>query len=331
MQTSQIFDTRRGMKVALALLILMMAPQAHADKFEESLQEATMVPDSNALAALFWSADPKCDSLENSLHRSQCVEVSSKRRQEVSGKTFFVEGTSAVSVQKAGKKAVKINVYASFSKGEDESWVVGQGAVVKADTVPKTLHKNVTKKFKDEQYLAHWSQYVAPRLKTEFLVQIPSNVKSFKAKGKSGFQLEVVGYRLFDPCSGDVLSAKPAAKRAPQDSASCENEPKFVRRTVVPKSNGPALPGQLSRKQIGDTLKALKDRGTVCRSAYGINGRGAFKFTIGKNGVIKESKQTGDFVGTPTGICLEDALKTMRFPEFRDKDMKVSYPVVLRE
>ena len=324
------------MKVAAVLLVLLMGSPVYADKFEESLQSATMVPDSNALAALFWSADPKCDKLENSLHRSQCIEVSSKRRQEVSGKTFFVEGTSAVSVQKAGKKAVKISVYSAFSNGHDESWVVGPGVVVKGDGikgdgVPKTLYKSVNKKFKDEQYLAHWSQYIAPRLKTEFLVQIPSNVKSFKAKGKSGFQLEVVGYRLFDPCSGDVLSAKPAAKRAPQDSSTCEDEPKFVRRISKPKSNGPQLPGQLSRKQIGDTLKALKDRGVVCRGAYGINGRGAFKFTIGKNGVIKESNQTGDFVGTPTGICLEDVLKTMRFPEFRDKDMKVSYPVVLRE
>lgn len=335
MQARSIFGTRQHMKatlIALTLLFCLSSNPAQADEFDKRANSATMVPSSDALAALFWSADPGCAKLKSDLHKRQCQAVSSKRKKDVAGKTFFVAGTAPVTIKSSPKKASSVVIVnSSFATPEDNAWVVGKGKVQSSGPMPYTEHVKVTKKFEDKDMATHWNTHVAPRLKTEFLVRIPKNSSTFKSKGKTGYQVEVVGYRVFDPCKGDIVGAKPASGVAPADNAACEGEPEYVKKVAAPKGPvGPQLAGQLSRQQIGGTLEAVRDQARLCNEAYGIDGQASLRMVIAKDGSLKEHKQEGDFVGSPTGICIDNAMKVISFPAFAGKQMRVSYPIVLR-
>ena len=62
---------------------------------------------------------------------------------------------------------------------------------------------------------------------------------------------------------------------------------------------------------------------------YGVSGKAVFDLTVDNEGQITRLKQRGDFVDTPTGSCIEKAVKGITFPKTRKKAMSFTYPLVL--
>ena len=54
------------------------------------------------------------------------------------------------------------------------------------------------------------------------------------------------------------------------------------------------------------------------------------RITIGGDGAILALDQTGDFAGTPTGECIDTAIRKVRFPKSKRPKTTVNYPIVLR-
>jgi hypothetical protein len=51
---------------------------------------------------------------------------------------------------------------------------------------------------------------------------------------------------------------------------------------------------------------------------------------VSPKGSVSSANVTGSFAGTPTGSCVEKAVKTASFPKFKGSAMNFTYPYVLR-
>lgn len=100
--------------------------------------------------------------------------------------------------------------------------------------------------------------------------------------------------------------------------------------TLVAKVPAIVHPDRLSTAQIKAAMKDVSKQTNACYEAYGIEGMATFKMVIAGSGKLKRAKQGGDFVGTPTGICLDKAVLAASFPRSKKKATPITYPIVLR-
>ena len=92
---------------------------------------------------------------------------------------------------------------------------------------------------------------------------------------------------------------------------------------------GSSLPAQLSRSQIQSGMAGTKSKCAACYEQYRVPGVVNVKITIGPNGRMSSSSVSGKFAGTPTGSCVEKAVKSARFDAFSGPPMQLDYPVIL--
>ena len=106
---------------------------------------------------------------------------------------------------------------------------------------------------------------------------------------------------LLEAASGNRRSPPPAAA-ARRD----EEEP------VVTRVSDKAPP--LERDEIVRGMTAVMPRARECYNQYKVPGVATVKITVSPAGRVSVATVTGRFAGTPSGGCVENALKTARFP-----------------
>jgi predicted Zn finger-like uncharacterized protein len=117
---------------------------------------------------------------------------------------------------------------------------------------------------------------------------------------------------LLDGASPDKGSKKPAAS-APAAS-----------------SGGEDLPDQLDKSAIVAGMSKVKGKVAACYDQYKVPGLANVSVTIAKSGSIQSASVSGAFAGTPTGACVEKAVKTATFSKFKGSPMTLTYPFMLR-
>jgi hypothetical protein len=69
----------------------------------------------------------------------------------------------------------------------------------------------------------------------------------------------------------------------------------------------------------------------ACFDRYRIRGMASVAVTIEPTGKVSNAKTLGDFAGTPTGTCVEDAIREAAvFPPFSGTAQSIVYPFILR-
>jgi hypothetical protein len=66
-----------------------------------------------------------------------------------------------------------------------------------------------------------WAARVAPRLRADFLVRIPGKLEPWREGNAVGYTIEVLGFRVVDPCRGEVLWSTPPAGKLPAEPDTC--------------------------------------------------------------------------------------------------------------
>jgi hypothetical protein len=75
------------------------------------------------------------------------------------------------------------------------------------------------------------------------------------------------------------------------------------------------LPGtSLRRSALVAGMNALRPQMSACYCKYRVPGLAMVNVVIGKSGRVTSAVVTGKFAGTPTGSCVEAAVRTARFP-----------------
>jgi len=89
------------------------------------------------------------------------------------------------------------------------------------------------------------------------------------------------------------------------------------------------LPENLSRQQIQTGMSGIRPRVQACNQQYRVPGTVNVDITISRAGRIQSASVSGRFAGTPTGSCVEKAVKAATFPKFSGAPISISYPFVM--
>lgn len=226
----------RGGLALVAVLVGWAAP-ARADLgFDDLARKATEVVGVEGLAALFWSQLAECKPDGDDVTRRQCEGIREARRAKVAAATFLVTADGALDPQPYSEKAMSIEITVracAACKGVElageRRYIVGRGDLKVTGGRVRAAELHVgTMTFKTREEGRKWSAAIAPRLRADLLVRIPAALERWSEGGVSGYRVEVVGFRVVDPCTGQVLWAKPAAANVVADPAAahCPATPK---------------------------------------------------------------------------------------------------------
>jgi predicted Zn finger-like uncharacterized protein len=80
------------------------------------------------------------------------------------------------------------------------------------------------------------------------------------------------------------------------------------------KGGGDSSAGALSKTALVAGLNGVRPKVSACYNQFKVPGTAMVNVTIGKNGKVSKAEVTGKFAGTPTGTCVEAAVKTASFP-----------------
>ena len=304
-----------------------------ADGFDDKVKAARPIHDAKSMTALFWSQGADCEANKNDLLRRQCEGVRGERKRRVASQTYLVDvGAEALDIVTDAKKmSVQVDLKACLWCGSEGPVVIGTGEhKVEAGKVQAAILGSASKTFEKGGMAQHWAAHIATRMKAQLLVKVPATLQNFKAGARDGYKVEVVGYRLYDPCQGDVAAASPQSSKGPVVASTCKDAPAFTGDPTVAKVPEIVHPDRLNTAQITGAMSDVLKQTHACYEAYGIEGTATFKMIIAGSGKLAKSEQLGDFAGTPTGICLDKAIQAASFPKSKKKATPITYPIVLR-
>ena len=199
-----------------------------------------------------------------------------------------------------------------------------QGGAVRGPEIGKTVQSVQT-----AEVATKWREVVLPRLKSEVLFQVAGKAGTWSESGAKGYEVELVGYRVWDPCDGSIVASSPASSPLKADKAACtggnpvseytaavaaESADKADKaakaeadRIAAETANKPKLPAKLSPSEVNRAMGQVRTDVEQCFAAYNIPGSATLTIEIAGDGVVRTVAQAGDFVDTPTGECIEKA------------------------
>ncbi|HEY4395608.1 MAG TPA: GYF domain-containing protein [Polyangia bacterium] len=86
--------------------------------------------------------------------------------------------------------------------------------------------------------------------------------------------------------------------------------------------------GPLSKSAVVAGMNSVKPKVASCYNEYKVGGMAMVNIVIGKSGKVSNATVSGKFAGTPTGGCVEKAVKSATFPP--SEGLTTQYPFVLR-
>ncbi|MDB4983409.1 MAG: Fe-S oxidoreductase, partial [Myxococcales bacterium] len=101
-----------------------------------------------------------------------------------------------------------------------------------------------------------------------------------------------------------ALSHKPAAAAA---------KPR-VTDDDSPRASAAASAGPLAKGAVVAGMNSVKGKVSDCYNQFKVPGMAMVNVVIGKNGHVSSATVSGKFAGTPTGSCVEKAVKSASFP-----------------
>jgi hypothetical protein len=84
----------------------------------------------------------------------------------------------------------------------------------------------------------------------------------------------------------------------------------------------------LSKSAVVAGMNSVKGKVSECYNQFKVPGMAMVNVVIGKNGKVSSAGVTGKFEGTPTGACVEKAVKSAAFPP--SDGLSTPYPFNLR-
>jgi hypothetical protein len=303
---------------ALFVLILALAPVAHADDTFEA--KATGARSVVHVDDIVWALTASCDKGDD-VQQRQCKTLRDRTAKTFAGQTMLVQADGFaldLGAWDNARKSVSVTLTSCIrceGVGIDgKTWFVTGGAPkVEAGKVRGAPLYDTARQFATPETAAAWQKAVTNHT-VELVVKVPAKPR-WTAGGKDGIQLDVLAYRVITPCNGTVVLANPPSQNAAPDKAAC--------------AAGGAAVLALTAEMIEEAMQAPMSIVKTCAKTYRSKGKGKLDLTIADDGTIAAIEQTGDFVGSKTGECIDKAMKGVMFPRSAKPKTKIGYPIVL--
>ena len=350
----------KGRLLALSLALAALGPAAvHAesappaasgkpdssDSFETRAHGAVKTQDVGTLLAPFINS---CGGEMRELDRARCRSTTTYLRKKLPLQTFIAESTDPAAIEVSG--------YDGAAKGYHLSLA---GCIACTEPMPIGSHREprfvtlatpymsggslaagvrVSKStfaFDDFAQAKHWAEMEKPFLRAEFLFQLQAEGSDFTVGMAPGIALKLVGARVYNRCTGEILVSKPpstgfadrpppghedpACNRAGQPQPMTDDELAADRR-----------PEELSKAAINEVMEKVRPRFYECYQKFHVPGALVLNYVVGGNGTVQSIKIGSTFAGTPTGTCAIEVAKEMRFPAFKHEREDFTYWFFLR-
>jgi hypothetical protein len=124
----------------------------------------------------------------------------------------------------------------------------------------------------------------------------------------------------------DIDSLLEQATGSKRSSGGGSAAPAAARRDDEPKPSERLPP--LPREEVVKGMNAVLPRARDCYNQYKVPGLAMVKLTVAPSGRVSSATVTGKFAGTPSGSCVESAVKSAKFAP--SSGLTFDYPVPLR-
>lgn len=319
-----------GLTVAIALFGTAGIARAD-DTFEGKTVDARYI---KKIEDVVWPLVATCDKGDDTEQR-QCRRVRDTRAQSLRGATLLVDGDVeawTIGSYNASRKSVPVSLTPCLRCGGIEIdgrtvfvlGLSGSNPQVKFEggrLRPAPVHDS-SRAFSDENAAAAWVKSVR-KVRVQFLVKVPDKAR-WTVQGRDGVSFEVLGYRVISPCDGQIVMSQPTSQPVDPDKKACHAEDPADQR---PGDGGP--PDQLSESMIQEAMKPVLEAAEACHERFGVAGKAKLLVTIAGDGTVVKADQSGDFVDTPTGLCIEKAIRKVTFPASKKARTTIGYPIVL--
>jgi hypothetical protein len=312
------------MRTAVVWLLLVAHAAWAEDTFEGRTVNAKYV---KHLEDVVWPLTAPCDRGDDNEQR-QCRHVRDARAAELIGATLLVDGD--LDAWTAGtwnpqRKSVQTTLTACIRCAgmeiDGKTWyVVGTGTQPRFEggrLRPPVIYDS-SRAFSDEAAAKAWERTIH-KVRVQFLFKIPDKPK-WQSQGREGISIDILGYRVISPCDGQIVVAKPTSQPVDADAKACKDD------------DGPATPdyGGFSESAVQDAMRPVVEAAEACHERYGVAGTAMYTITAGSDGIVVKFEQTGDFVDTPTGQCIDRAMRKVVLPKSKKARTTMRYPIVLR-
>ena len=182
-----------------------------------------------------------------------------------------------------------------------------------------------------------WLDTERPFLRAEFLFQPQIVGEAWTFQSNRGVALKLVGARVYNRCTGDVLLSKPPSTNMADRPGPGHEDPACAAKARAASEAPPAppekddLPSQLTKTQIADSMAKIRPQVFACYQQFKVPGMVELAFEIAGNGTVQAVSVAPAWRGTATGACVKEAAKDAHFPAFRLDQQKFTYPFFLRE
>ncbi len=218
------------MRSLLALaLVAIIAPSIAPDVARADGDIYSSATKVSRVEDIVWALTASCADHGNDTEQRQCRQLRDARQRELAQLTMLVEADAtafSVGAFDAAKKSAQLSlaacVHCSPIAIEGKSYMVFGGAprLDGGAVRPPMLHDN-TQTFEGAAAHDAWKKKVASA-RVELVVKVPDAAKRpWSAHGKSGLSVDIVGYRVVVPCTGEIVLAKPASPPVAPDKKSC--------------------------------------------------------------------------------------------------------------
>lgn len=345
--------------LALAF-VLLASPAAAADapkpaeptgSYETIGQGAVRT---NDVATLMASFVERCTGEKRDLDRARCRATTAYLRRALPRRTFaFVTddpAVIAVSDYDAAVKGYHVALAGCVACGKPIA--VGRAGEPRLVTlkVPEkdaeSLIKGValsrnTFGFDSLAEAKQWLETERPFLRAEFLFQPEAGSTEWTFAGQQGVALKLLGARVYNRCTGDVLVSKPPSTGiADRPTPGHEDPTCSGARSQVAKARGAGgdgtaaadeVPAQLTKALIADAMAKIRPQVFACYKKFQTPGTLELTYLVAGNGTVQSVAVGAAYAGTPTGQCVLEVAKDARFPSFKLEQQKFTYPFFLRQ
>ncbi len=311
---------------------LLASHVAHADAGQDTFEGRSV--DAQYIKRvddLVWPLIAPCNTGDDTAQR-QCRIVRDARVRQLAGATVLVDAEPeafAIGAWNAQRRSVAVILQACIRCGgidiNGETYYVVAGGPARfegARARPAILY-DTARAFSDEDAEEAW-RHTVRKARVQFLLKVGDKPR-WQVQGRQGLTFDVLGYRVIAPCDGQIVVAKPPASAVPADRKACKAEPA---ETEPPADGSPVE--TLSESMVQDAMRPVVQAAEVCHDQYGVSGKARLAITIAGNGTVLRAEQSGDFVDTPTGACIDRAMRKIVFPQSKQARTTIAYPIVLQ-
>jgi hypothetical protein len=325
------------------------AEPAPGESFEKLGTGAVKTRDIGTLLSSFVD---NCAGEKREIDQARCRATTSYLRRTLPQRTFTFTtdepGVVAVSDYDAGVKGYHVALAGcvactkpvSIGQSKESRLVTLKVPDKDADSLMKAvaLSKN-TFGFDSLADAKRWLDAERPFLRAEFLFQpqVVGDVWTFQSS--RGIALKLIGARVYNRCTGDVLVSKPPSTGTADHPGPGHEDPtcaaarkqQAAAETAAPASGSDDLPMQLSKALIADAMAKIRPQVFACYQQFKVPGTVELIYVVASNGTVQSVAVGPAFAGTPTGQCVQQAGKDARFPPFKLDQQKFTYPFFLRQ